>query len=92
MTDEGGKQVEKILKVQDLYDPRDPWIPYIINAIKANSLFLNNTDYIIQNDRIIIVDEFTGRIMPDRRWGNVFQQAMEAKEKRTTLQTTKAIA
>ena len=92
LTDEGGKQVEKILKVQDLYDPRDPWIPYIINAIKANSLFLNNTDYIIQNDRIIIVDEFTGRIMPDRRWGDGLHQAIEAKEKLSIRQTTEAIA
>lgn len=92
LTDEGSKQVEKILKIQDLYDPRDPWIPYVLNALKANSLFFNNTDYIVQNDRIIIVDEFTGRIMPDRRWGDGLHQAIEAKEKLPIRQKTETIA
>lgn len=81
LTDEGSKQVEQILKIQNLYDPRDPWIPYIMNAIKANALFFNNTQYIVQNERVVIVDEFTGRIMPDRRWGDGLHQAIEAKEK-----------
>ena len=81
ITDQGSKHVEQILKIQDLYDPRDPWIPYITNAIKANSLFFKNVHYIVQNSRIVIVDEFTGRIMPDRRWGEGLHQAIEAKEK-----------
>jgi preprotein translocase subunit SecA len=59
LTDPGSKQVEQILRIQDLYDPRDPWIPYVINAIKANALFFNNVHYIVQNNRIVIVDEFT---------------------------------
>lgn len=80
LLDKGSQQIEKILQIQDLYDPRDPWIPYINNAIKANSLFTNNVHYIIQNNRIVIVDEFTGRIMPDRRWGDGLHQAIEAKE------------
>lgn len=49
LTNEGSKQIENILSIQDLYDPKDPWIPYIINAIKANALFLNNIHYIVQN-------------------------------------------
>ena len=81
LTDKGSKQIEKILQIQDLYDFRDPWIPYVMNAIKACSLFFNNVHYIIQTDRIVIVDEFTGRIMPDRRWGDGLHQAIEAKEK-----------
>ena len=81
LLDKGSQQIEKILQIQDLYDPRDPWIPYVINAIKADSLFTNNVHYIIQNNRIVIVDEFTGRIMPDRRWGEGLHQAIEAKEK-----------
>ena len=81
LLDKGSQQIEKILQIQDLYDPRDPWIPYVINAIKADSLFTNNVHYIIQNNRIVIVDEFTGRIMPDRRWGDGLHQAIEAKEK-----------
>ena len=81
LTEEGSKQVEAILNISDLYNPKDPWIPYIINSLKANSLFFNNIHYIIQNNRIIIVDEFTGRIMPDRRWGDGLHQSIEAKEK-----------
>jgi len=81
LTEEGSKQTEKILSIQDLYDPRDPWIPYIINALKANALFFNNVHYIVQNNRIVIVDEFTGRIMADRRWGDGLHQAIESKEK-----------
>ena len=92
LTEQGSKQIEKILRIQDLYDPRDPWIPYVINAIKANSLFFNNVQYIVQNNRIIIVDEFTGRIMPDRRWGDGLHQAIEAKEKLPIRQKTETVA
>lgn len=92
LTDEGSKQIEQILRIQDLYDPRDPWIPYVINAIKANALFFNNVHYIIQNGRVIIVDEFTGRIMPDRRWGDGLHQAIEAKEKLPIRQKTETVA
>lgn len=92
LTEEGSKQIEQILSVQDLYDPRDPWIPYIINALKANALYFNNIHYIVQNNRIIIVDEFTGRIMPDRRWGDGLHQAVEAKEKLPIRQKTETVA
>ena len=92
LTEEGSKQIENILNVQDLYDPTDPWIPYIINALKANSLYFNNVHYIIQNNRIIIVDEFTGRIMPDRRWGDGLHQAIEAKEKLQIRQKSETVA
>jgi preprotein translocase subunit SecA len=92
LTEEGSKQIEKILSVQDLYDPRDPWIPYIINALQANALFFNNVHYIVQNNRIIIVDGFTGRIMPDRRWGDGLHQAIEAKEKLPIRQKTETVA
>ena len=92
LTEDGSKQIEEILQIQDLYDPRQPWIPYVINAIKAKTLFLNNVNYIIQNDRIVIVDEFTGRIMPDRRWGDGLHQAIEAKEKLPIRQKTEASA
>ena len=92
LTDQGSKQIEKILSIQDLYDPKDPWIPYIINALKANSLYFKNVQYIVQNNRIIIVDEFTGRIMPDRRWGDGLHQAIEAKEKLSIRQKTQSVA
>src|SRR5210317_867662 len=92
LTDAGSKQIEKILRVPDLYNPRDPWIPYVINALKANTLFFNNIHYIIQNNRIIIVDEFTGRIMTDRRWSDGLHQAIEAKEKVPIRKNTQTVA
>jgi preprotein translocase subunit SecA len=92
LTEEGSRQIEQILSIQDLYDPKDPWIPYILNALKANALYFNNVHYIVQNNRIVIVDEFTGRIMPDRRWGDGLHQAVEAKEKLPIRQKTETVA
>lgn len=92
LTNHGTIQIEKILGVQDLYNPRDPWIPYIINAIRASSLFFRDVHYIVQNNRIVIVDEFTGRIMPDRRWSDGLHQAVEAKEGVPIRQTTEITA
>ena len=92
LTNQGTIQIERILGVQDLYNPRDPWIPYIINAIRASSLFFRDVHYIVQNNRIVIVDEFTGRIMPDRRWSDGLHQAVEAKEGVPIRQTTEITA
>ena len=80
------------MNVNDLYNPVDPWIPYIINAIKATTLFFRNVHYIVQKNQIIIVDEFTGRIMPDRRWSDGLHQAIEAKENVTIRQNTETAA
>merc|ERR1712127_172691 len=92
VTKEGAVQVEEILGVNDLYNPNDPWIPYIINALKATTLFFRNVNYIVQNNQIIIVDEFTGRIMPDRRWSDGLHQAVEAKENVAIRQNTETAA
>ena len=92
LTKEGAIQIEEILNIKDLYNPNDPWIPYIINAIKATTLFFRNVHYIVQNNQIIIVDEFTGRIMPDRRWSDGLHQAIEAKENVTIRQNTETAA
>jgi len=81
LTETGSYKVEKLLSLQDLYDPRDPWISYILNAFKANYIFEKNKDYIVQQTEVHIVDEFTGRIMADRRWSGGLHQAIEAKEK-----------
>ena len=80
LTESGTEQVQKLLDVSDLYNERDPWIPFILNALKARTLFFRNVHYMVQNDEILIVDEFTGRIMPDRRWSDGLHQAIEAKE------------
>ena len=92
LTKEGAIQIEEILGINDLYNPNDPWIPYIINALKATTLFFRNVHYIVQNDQIIIVDEFTGRIMPDRRWSDGLHQAVEAKEGVTIRQNNETAA
>jgi preprotein translocase subunit SecA len=92
LTKEGALQIEEILGIKDLYNPNDPWIPYIINALKATTLFFCNVHYIVQDDQIIIVDEFTGRIMPDRRWSEGLHQAVEAKEKLTIRQNNETAA
>lgn len=92
LTEQGNLQIEKILNIEDLYNPNDPWIPYIINAIKANTLFFSNVHYIVQNNQIIIVDEFTGRIMPDRRWSDGLHQAIEAKESLPIRENTETVA
>ena len=80
LSESGIKQVENFLNIKDLYDRSNPWIPFIINALRASILFLKNIQYIIKNNEIIIVDVFTGRIMPDRRWSDGLHQALEAKE------------
>lgn len=92
LTKEGAIQIEQILNITDLYNPSDPWIPYIINAIKAITLFFRNVHYIVQNNQIFIVDDFTGRIMPDRRWSDGLHQAIEAKEKVAIRQNTETAA
>ena len=92
LTKEGAIQIEQILKINDLYNPNDPWIPYIINALKATTLFFRDVHYIVQNNQIIIVDEFTGRIMIDRRWSDGLHQAVEAKEGLPIRQNTETAA
>ena len=92
LTEQGTTQIEKILQVKDLYNPNDPWIPYILSAIKATSLFFKDVHYIVQNNQIIIVDDFTGRIMPDRRWSEGLHQAIEAKEGVPIRQNTETAA
>lgn len=91
LTDLGIKQVETLLQTSSLYDVDDPWSPYINNALKAQCLFLKNTNYIVRNSEVFIVDEFTGRIMPDRRWGDGLHQAIEAKEKVTIKQGSETL-
>ncbi|MEC4895641.1 MAG: preprotein translocase subunit SecA [Oscillatoria sp. PMC 1051.18] len=80
MTDEGFAHAEELLQVKDLYDPEDPWAHYIFNAIKAKELFIKDTNYIVRKREVVIVDEFTGRVLPGRRWSDGLHQAIEAKE------------
>lgn len=80
LSDEGFIRAEQLLGVKDLFDPKDPWAHYIFNAIKAKELFIKDVNYIVRHDEVVIVDEFTGRVMPGRRWSDGLHQAIEAKE------------
>ena len=80
LSDEGFAEAEKLLEVQDLYDPNDPWAHYIFNAIKAKELFIPDVNYIVRGGEVVIVDEFTGRVLQGRRWSDGLHQAIEAKE------------
>ncbi len=80
LTDEGFAKAEELLGVKDLYDQENPWAHYIFNAIKAKELFTADVNYIVRNNEVVIVDEFTGRVLAGRRWSDGLHQAIEAKE------------
>jgi preprotein translocase subunit SecA len=80
LSDEGFEVVEQRLGVKDLFDPKDPWAHFIFGALKSYELFIRDVNYIVRNGEIVIVDEFTGRVMPGRRWSDGLHQAIEAKE------------
>ncbi len=76
----GIRKVEKILNITNLYEESFETIHYIENAIKAQALFHKDKEYVIKDGEIVIVDEFTGRLMHGRRWSDGLHQAVEAKE------------
>ena len=81
LTEEGVAHAEKLLKVENLYDPKNiDLLHHVQQALKAHSLFKRDVDYIVKNGEVIIVDEFTGRLMPGRRYSEGLHQALEAKE------------
>jgi preprotein translocase subunit SecA len=81
MTEEGIAKAEQLLKIDNLYDPKYIEILHHVNqALKAHALFKRDVDYIVKNGEVIIVDEFTGRLMPGRRYSEGLHQALEAKE------------
>ncbi len=81
LTDEGIKACEELLGVANLYDEQHMRLVHHINqALRAHHLFKRDVEYMVKDDEIIIVDEFTGRLMPGRRWSDGLHQAVEAKE------------
>jgi preprotein translocase subunit SecA len=81
LTEEGVARIEKILKVDNLYDPKYvEFLHHINQALKAHHLFARDVDYIVKDGQVIIVDEFTGRLMAGRRFSDGLHQALEAKE------------
>ena len=81
LTEDGYKSIGRFLGKKTLFDPKDPWILTILNALKAEYIFKLNKDYIVLKNKVMIVDEFTGRIMEDRRWSQGIHEAIENKEK-----------
>jgi len=80
LTDHGLRKVEKILNIDNLYEKDFDTIHHIENALKARTLYLQDRDYVVKENQVIIVDEFTGRLMFGRRWSDGLHQAVEAKE------------
>ncbi len=82
LTEEGVSRVESLLKVQNLYEPRNIEVLHHVNqALRAHALFKRDVDYVVKDGQVVIVDEFTGRIMPGRRYSDGLHQALEAKER-----------
>ncbi|HEY5973845.1 MAG TPA: preprotein translocase subunit SecA, partial [Geobacteraceae bacterium] len=81
LTEEGVLKVEKLLKVDNLYDPRNIEIlHHVQQALRAHAMYRRDVEYVVKDGEVLIVDEFTGRLMPGRRWSDGLHQAIEAKE------------
>jgi len=81
LTEEGINRVESVLKIDNLYHPSNISVLHHVNqALKAHTLFKKDVDYVIKDNEVLIVDEFTGRLMPGRRYSDGLHQALEAKE------------
>ncbi|HRO67341.1 MAG TPA: preprotein translocase subunit SecA, partial [Pseudobdellovibrionaceae bacterium] len=81
LTEDGNRKVEELLGVSNLYDPEHiELLHHVYQGLKAHYLYRRDVEYMIQNGEVVIVDEFTGRLMPGRRWSDGLHQAIEAKE------------
>ena len=93
LTESGVKKVEDFFHIENLADPENLEIQHnIILALRANYLMFRDRDYVVQDDKVMIVDEFTGRIMPGRRYSDGLHQAIEAKEKVQVKRESKTLA
>ncbi|OGY08687.1 MAG: preprotein translocase subunit SecA [Candidatus Blackburnbacteria bacterium RIFCSPHIGHO2_01_FULL_43_15b] len=92
LTEAGIAKIEKILGVDNLYEKDFDVIHHVENALRARTLYLKDRDYIVKDNQVIIVDEFTGRLMFGRRWSDGLHQAVEAKEGVTIQQESKTLA
>src|SRR5713226_6392482 len=81
LSEEGVTRVEQLLGVENLYDPANILLVHHVNqALRAHTLYKRDVDYVVKDGEVLIVDEFTGRLMPGRRWSDGLHQAVEAKE------------
>lgn len=81
LTEEGNSKVEEMLQIENLFDPEHiELLHHIYQGLKAHHLYRRDVEYMVTNGEVVIVDEFTGRLMPGRRWSDGLHQAIEAKE------------
>ena len=93
LTAQGVEKVEKFFQIENLADPENIEIQHnIILALRANNLMFRDQDYVVKDDQVLIVDEFTGRIMPGRRYSDGLHQAIEAKEHVKVKRESKTLA
>jgi len=81
LTEQGIARAEKLLGLSNMYEGDVTAVHYLDNAVKAKALYLKDREYVVKDGEVVIVDEFTGRLMPGRRWSDGLHQAVEAKER-----------
>ncbi|HEX9141894.1 MAG TPA: preprotein translocase subunit SecA [Gaiellaceae bacterium] len=81
LTEDGIGRAERLLGLQNMYEGDVTAVHYLDNAVKAKALYLKDREYVVKDGEVVIVDEFTGRLMPGRRWSDGLHQAVEAKER-----------
>ncbi len=93
LTDEGIKKCENLLRLKSLYDDvQGEWVHHITQMLKAHEFFHKDVHYIVKDGEVVIVDEFTGRLMPGRRWSEGLHQAVEAKERMRVAEENQTLA
>ena len=92
LTEEGIARAEKLLHVKNMYEGDVTAVHYLDNAVKAKALYHKDKEYVVKDGEVIIVDEFTGRLMPGRRWSDGLHQAVEAKENLKIQRETRTFA
>jgi len=93
LTDAGVERVEKKLSIQNLYDPANiQWLHHVQQALAAHALYKRDVNYLVEDGKVLIIDEFTGRKMPGRRWSDGLHQAIEAKENVTIEEENQTLA
>jgi len=93
LTEQGIERVEKILGMDNIYQEKGiKYLHHLEQALRAQTLFVKDRDYVVKNGQVIIIDEFTGRLMPGRRWSGGLHQAIEAKEGVEVRQESRTLA
>ena len=92
LNEEGIDKAMELLDTQDLYDPSTQYAHYLVQALRAKDMFKRDIDYVIKDGEVVIVDEFTGRLMDGRRWSDGLHQSVEAKEKLSIQDESQTLA